>query len=390
MAFACKVPLSRRQVWENKTGLSQFSLHNLIVKQRKDYVDSVHHQQHSSDRVRPPWSTRTDRRASQLHHQQQQHHHHDHAATGDYADNNNGQQHQDEDVQAAVVPATSTTTKRKYRMQISDSDSTIAKYLASERKIELADFTSAVQHREEAVQQQQQDKSRKSTIIYTPGKLDFSKVDVFFICISILLYIGDIGLDCFVAYKHYLDIVDHPLYFYFTIAFVFLAGIITSVFSLWWYYFEYQIKKELTPDDLPSRAGFIIRIVACCLTMGPVVRYIDTISYGLHSRVKRLSPELRQYYHDEMQFQRADGAMLRLFEAFLESAPQFLLQVFIIFQKGRLDGEQEGNYFLGECCKVINCKFYCINCKSYCIDFKCYCCINCQCCCINLHSESLL
>lgn len=100
------------------------------------------------------------------------------------------------------------------------------------------------------------------------------------------------------------------------------------------------------PDELPSGKGLAIRIAASVLWMGPVVRYIDTIIYGMQSRKRGLKPKQRQYYYEQMQFERVDGAMLRLLEAFLESAPQFLLQVYIVLENG-LDGEKERNYFLG-------------------------------------------
>lgn len=181
----------------------------------------------------------------------------------------------------------------------------------------------------------------------TPTAIPFSKADILLTCFSALFYVADIGTDCFVAYKHYLDIEEHPLYFGFTVAFVFLSGIVTSVFSLWWYYFEYQTRKKSMPDELPSTCGLVVRVVASIFSFGPVVRYIDTIIYGRKSRGRGITSKQRLYYYEQMQFERVDGAMLRLLEAFLESAPQFLLQVFIIFEQG-LDGEKERNYFLGK------------------------------------------
>lgn len=180
----------------------------------------------------------------------------------------------------------------------------------------------------------------------TPRAIPFSWYDILLICFSVLFYIADVGTDCFLAYKHYLDKEEHPLYFGFTVAFVVLSGTVTCMFSLWWYYFEYQTKKESMPDELPSGKGLAIRIAASVLWMGPVVRYIDTIIYGMQSRKRGLKPKQRQYYYEQMQFERVDGAMLRLLEAFLESAPQFLLQVYIVLENG-LDGEKERNYFLG-------------------------------------------
>ncbi|XP_067938378.1 uncharacterized protein [Watersipora subatra] len=183
-------------------------------------------------------------------------------------------------------------------------------------------------------------------IIDIPDKLIFSKLDIFLNCFSIILYIADIGFDCFLCYKHYLAIEQEPLFFVFTLVFILLASVVTSIFSLWWYYFEYVSKKKDMPDDASTRTGVLLRVIACALTLGPVVRYIDTIAYGWRSRKKGMNSKLRQYYYSEMQFQRTDGAMLRLFEAFLESAPQFLLQVYIMLSRRGLEGQREGNYFL--------------------------------------------
>jgi len=200
------------------------------------------------------------------------------------------------------------------------------------------------------------DRAQDPVVPVTPSKIEFSRIDVFFICISIVLYVTDIGLDCSVAYKHYLFYEQEPLYFIFTVVFILVSGVVTAAFNLVWYYDEYQIKKK-TPQDFHSRKGAVLRILANFLMLGPVVRYIDTIIYGVRSRQKGISPERRQYFHDQMQFERVDGAMLRLFEAFLESAPQFLLQVYIVLRNG-LDGEKEGNYFLGNFVLFLSCEIY--------------------------------
>lgn len=186
--------------------------------------------------------------------------------------------------------------------------------------------------------------STKITVDCLPDKIPFSVIDLIFVIISIVLYVVDIGLDCFVAYKHYLNISVNPLYFYFTLAFVVLSAIITDIFSLWWYYFEYRVKKE-TEQELPSKHWIVIRLVGSILLLGPVLRYIDTIRYGLQGRKKHLTSEQRRWYHMQMQYERVDGAMLRLFEAFVEAAPQTLLQLYIILEQG-LEGEKDQNVFL--------------------------------------------
>jgi len=105
--------------------------------------------------------------------------------------------------------------------------------------------------------------------------------------------------------------------------------------------------------------------------VGPIMRYIDSIIYGLKSRhyenktkkvektanewkektgvqketaaltdhtpevlenICRLECKAKQYY-DLMLYEDADAAMLRLFECFMESAPQTILQLYILSLK---------------------------------------------------------
>ena len=73
-------------------------------------------------------------------------------------------------------------------------------------------------------------------------------------------------------------------------------------------------------------------------------RYIDSIRYGLQSRYAKYvetkassSPEKRAQarqdcvkYYTLMVYEESDAALLRLFECFMESAPQLVLQIYIL------------------------------------------------------------
>ena len=63
-----------------------------------------------------------------------------------------------------------------------------------------------------------------------------------------------------------------------------------------------------------------------------IYRYIRCLRYGWKSRSK---PE-DEKYHNSMVYEWRDLTMLRLLEAFLESAPQLVLQVYIMTQKPRV------------------------------------------------------
>lgn len=192
--------------------------------------------------------------------------------------------------------------------------------------------------------------------------VQFGWFDIAIAAFSIVLYLSDIGLDCFVAYKHSLTLNEYPLYFGFTVAFIILSTLVTSIFSLWWYYFEYKVKLKLSKEQKRtddnsqkevSRGLMLLRVVGSICMCGPIMRNIDTIRYGVLSKNQAINKERRDYYFSEMKYERVDGAMLRLFEAFLEAGPQILLQIFITLHKG-IDGEKEKNYFLGKIYFLLN------------------------------------
>ena len=75
--------------------------------------------------------------------------------------------------------------------------------------------------------------------------------------------------------------------------------------------------------------------------IAPILRYIDSMRYGLLSRKfgqkeaesaenpteKKKAREQRIKYFTLMVYEDADATLLRLFECFMESAPQLILQV---------------------------------------------------------------
>lgn len=59
--------------------------------------------------------------------------------------------------------------------------------------------------------------------------------------------------------------------------------------------------------------------------MGQVMRYIDSLHFGIKYMKK---PDVK--YYKLMVNEDTDATMLRLFECFLESAPQLLIQLYLI------------------------------------------------------------
>ena len=71
-----------------------------------------------------------------------------------------------------------------------------------------------------------------------------------------------------------------------------------------------------------------------------VARYIDALIYGLKSLKldpKKEVSQKRHWYH-QMIYEDVDSALLRLFECFMEAAPQLTLQLYIMQTNGMEDG----------------------------------------------------
>lgn len=58
-------------------------------------------------------------------------------------------------------------------------------------------------------------------------------------------------------------------------------------------------------------------------------RYIDSLYYGFKSNKNKGQTEKQVDFYKLMIYEDADATLLRLFECFMESAPQLVLQIYI-------------------------------------------------------------
>ena len=151
-------------------------------------------------------------------------------------------------------------------------------------------------------------------------------------------------MDCLVA-AHFLNLaishgVWHYWYFGLTLTFVLIPSLTMTGFSLRWYLQDAE-NSELPPIS-PIR--WILRIIVLLCQIAPILRYIDSMRYGCLSRKygleekkvttleeKKNAREKRLKYYTLMVYEDADATLLRLFECFMESAPQLILQVRILY-----------------------------------------------------------
>ncbi|CAH8642366.1 unnamed protein product [Schistosoma margrebowiei] len=142
--------------------------------------------------------------------------------------------------------------------------------------------------------------------------------------ISIISYLADIASDAYLVYTYYIQ--EDYYWSSLTMIFMVVPALLMSSFSLAWYFIDYKVRV----DPPRSYRAWTFRLLFHGLQLAPLVRAADAIYYGIVSRQPGLSLRVAAQYTQLMLYEDADCAMLRLIECFTESAPQLLLQLYII------------------------------------------------------------
>lgn len=71
----------------------------------------------------------------------------------------------------------------------------------------------------------------------------------------------------------------------------------------------------------------MIRIIFLLLQLSPLLRYVDTLIYGLQSKVAGSS-----FLYRRMLDEDTNSALLRLYHCFLHAAPQAVIQLMILLK----------------------------------------------------------
>lgn len=156
-----------------------------------------------------------------------------------------------------------------------------------------------------------------------PLEMSFTYLDAAAILFSIGSFLFDIGTDVAVATFHCMN--KDYWYFSLTLAFVVLPTIIMTGISMRWYVLD--SREEGSPST--SCCQWFTRLVFLLLQLGPILRYFDSLMYGLKFRQHR-DKETQKKYFQYMIYEDTDATMLRLFECFMEAAPQLVLQIYIL------------------------------------------------------------
>ncbi|XP_061522618.1 XK-related protein 9 [Phycodurus eques] len=159
----------------------------------------------------------------------------------------------------------------------------------------------------------------------------YTKLRWFLTAVGLLLYVVDIWTDVGLSLKYLLD--EHYIHSAMTFSFVLAGLLVTQIFSHAWY-----------EDDLDDALMNPVSGMSKCRLMifhlcgaGIFTRYYHLLKSGFRVvwfSAGSLDEDARKEVHHGLFCHATDLSMLKLFEAFLESAPQLLLQIYIVLDKG--------------------------------------------------------
>ncbi|XP_066274599.1 XK-related protein 6-like [Branchiostoma lanceolatum] len=159
---------------------------------------------------------------------------------------------------------------------------------------------------------------------------EFSDLDVLFVLFAVATFIADIGTDLGLALTYFTE--AEYWWFALTLSFIFLPSLVLQLFSLRWLCQD----RKPTARKRQTWLSWIARCTLHFLQLGTVVRCLEALRIGHRSRTSR-DHALRSWYYLAWIAEWTDICLLRMFEAFLESAPQLVLQLYIMQVKGQAD-----------------------------------------------------
>ncbi|XP_029032765.1 XK-related protein 6-like [Osmia bicornis bicornis] len=163
-----------------------------------------------------------------------------------------------------------------------------------------------------------------------------SYLDIFFLVSSIIMHVLDMAIDINLAIRYLL--ANKITYFVWTTVFIFLPSFINVIISR---KMQRQDNNRNTESDqsefkcvhkMLSKKLYCIVVIA--FQLAPVLRYYQTLKYAIkaYKFKKQENRNGQKKYYLKMLKEDQDVALLRVFECFLEAAPQQILQLTILLK----------------------------------------------------------
>ncbi|CAG9131291.1 unnamed protein product [Plutella xylostella] len=159
-----------------------------------------------------------------------------------------------------------------------------------------------------------------------PENIEITNFDILMYVLAIAGHFVDMAVDTNIAVRYYL--AHKYMEFGWTFLFIVLPAVVNTAVSARMYSQDQQ--QDTEPDQFTKRRR--IRIVMLILLMAPVMRVTDALIYALKSRKAERKRDLssQRLYYKLMLKEDSDAALLKVFECFLEAAPQQVLQMSLL------------------------------------------------------------
>ncbi|XP_072307453.1 XK-related protein 9 [Eucyclogobius newberryi] len=149
---------------------------------------------------------------------------------------------------------------------------------------------------------------------------------------GLCLYAADIWTDVCLALKYYQE--ERYLWAGLTLGFILIGLLVTQIFSFHWYWDDMN-DIFINPNGKATKAGLSKGGLGTLhlFGLGTFTRYYQLLKKGfvvLWRTGHSLTEEESRQKHHSLFCMATDLSMLKLFETFLESTPQLLLQVYIV------------------------------------------------------------
>ena len=138
---------------------------------------------------------------------------------------------------------------------------------------------------------------------------------------------------------------ENPEYLIIGLVCLLIAGLISIMFSTWWYCVELKSGKKRPGGQKDpacrscsnacksSRFWKVCRFVLSLLTLGHVSRSIDGLICGIKNRRASNKCSCKKWYYVRTDHELDTAASLAVFEMFLEAIPTFVLQIYIVLME---------------------------------------------------------
>lgn len=166
----------------------------------------------------------------------------------------------------------------------------------------------------------------KDDIRQYPNNCHVTNWDIFVLMVSICSHICDVAFDINLAYRYYK--FNQMAFFALTTLFILVPAFVNTFISLR----MYVLSEETASSSRMMVKKWTIRIFVLIFQLAPVIRYCDSLDYAIKSRKaeERNDVSEQRRYYQLMLKEDSDVALLRVFECFLEAAPQQILQITIV------------------------------------------------------------